>query len=104
MTVASPRSSRGLTVTPGGPAIRPVRPIGRMPTQGLCRTQAGIGVRVESSGTEPLSCRIDEARAADLDRDVAAAHRIESAHAFADPLRPAAEKAEADPMPERRRE
>src|SRR3954452_7645301 len=102
MTVASPRWSRGLTVTPGGPTGQPVRPAGRRPAQALCRSHPAVDAG--GLATEPLSRGVDEGRAANLDRDVSAAHRVERPHALADPFRPAAEKAETDPMPERRRE
>jgi hypothetical protein len=48
---------------------------------------------------EPRPFRIEEHRMADLDLDVAVAHRIVGAHALADALRPALEHAEPDPVP-----
>src|SRR5688572_25371448 len=63
------------------------------------RARSGAG-----SGMEALPLGIDEHRRADLDLRVATADRIIGPHPLADPLGPAAEQAEADPVAERGRE
>src|ERR1043166_2499479 len=53
---------------------------------------------------EPRSLAVEEYRIADLDLDIAVAHRIAGTHALADALPPACQHAEPDPVSKHGRE
>src|SRR6266404_4656099 len=97
MTAASARSARSDSTTPGPPVAAPYRPGSASPW----RAEQGVGSILT---THSFSLRIDEARRTDLDFDVIVAHRVDSAHAPADPFRPAGQQSQANPMPQRRGE
>src|SRR5262245_40052768 len=96
MTLASARPVRSSITIPGAPARTPNRRASAMPARAV---RAGR----RASGMEPFPLGIDEHRVADLALDIAAAQRIAGAHPLADPLRPARQQAEADPVAEARR-